>query len=135
MLSLVHHLGAGAGCLETRANETCAGPWCTDAELYSVLGNCLADPPADSACTAEEVTVASAAVVAEEDPEGISDDCQACVFTRTLRKGVDDVATSDIELCGPPAADAAKATDAAKASSAFATGACLTALVATAVAM
>ena len=97
----------------------------------AAFGNCLADPPADSACTAEEVTVGSAAVAADEDPEGISEDCLACVFARTLRKGVwvQDAATSDIELCGPPAADAAKA------SSAFATGACLTALVATAVAM
>ena len=127
-MSLVHHLGAGTACLENGFGA-CAGDACTETENYSVIGNCLADPPADSACTAEEVTVASAAVVAEEDPEGMSDDCQACVFARTLRKGVSDVATSDIELCGPPAADAAKA------SSAFATGACLTALVATAVAM
>ena len=77
--------------------------------------------------------MASAAAVAEEEAEGISegisDDCLACVLARTLRKGVQNVTTSDIELCGPPAADAAKA------SSAFATGACLTALVATAVAM
>ena len=72
----------------------------------AAFGNCLADPPADSACTAEEVTVGSAAVAADEDPEGISEDCLACVFARTLRKGVwvQDAATSDIELCGPPAA-------------------------------
>ena len=117
----------------------------------AAFGNCLADPPADSACTAEEVTVGSAAVAADEASlldnstawtkmsedwiemsEEMSEDCLACVFARTLRKGAQDVATSDIELCGPPAAEAA---DAAKASSAFATGACLTALVATAVAM
>ena len=104
-------------------------------EILFLQGMCMADPPdqlAPSACTAEEV--AALVVVAEEDPalvrfsiEGISDDCHTCVFTRTLRKGVDDVATSDIELCGRGAPQ--------KASSAFATGACLTALVATAVAM
>ena len=66
--------------------------------------------------------------------EGMSEDCMACVFARTLRKGVEDVEEFDIVLCGPATADAAKA-DAPKASSAFATGACLTALVATAVAM
>ena len=130
-MSLVHHLGAGIACLLAGA---CAGDVCTEAEQTAAVGNCLADPPADSACTAEEVTVASAAAVAEEEAEGISegisDDCLACVLARTLRKGVQNVTTSDVELCGPPAV----VTD-AKVSSAFATGACLTALVATAVAM
>ena len=112
------------------AGETClACDNCTETEGVKVMGECLPDPPAGGACNATEVAAGSAAVAADEDPEGVSNDCAECVFARTMRKGTTNVAVADIELCGPvPASDT-------QASGAFTTGAFVTALVATAVAM
>lgn len=91
--------------------EACegAGDQCTAEEIYTQMGSCLPDPPADSACTADEVATTLAAAEADPehpDPEEISEGCVGCIMTRTWRKGAPGpaVATSDVVLCGPPAA-------------------------------
>ena len=108
-----------------------AGFDCVFASNYTVvvaMGECLPDPPAGGACNATEVTAGSAAVAAEENPVGISNDCLECVWARTLRKGSFNITVADVEACGPPVSEK-------KASGAFTTGAFVAALVATAVAM
>ena len=91
-------MDAGATCVASDATD--------DTAMAKAYGECLPDPPAGGACNATEVATGSAAIAAEQEPVGISNDCLECVFARTMRKGESDVAVADVEACGPvPASD------------------------------